>query len=332
MSEDKGIIKVNSEFRHIGGKDIFERKGRRFNEYRDKWKSWPENFHTGEFPLFIDIEATNACNLHCPFCSRVGKKIKKGFISFDNVKKIINQGADNNLYGVKFSIIGEPLLHPQIHAFVKYAKQRGLIDVYFNTNAMLLTKETSRKLIDAGLDRISISFEGYTKGVYEKYRIGAKYETVLSNIENLQLLKGKLGVKHPRIRVQTVMLPALEHSLKEYEEFWAQRADEVGFISYQERVKTRAEAVRHPWSCSQIWQRMGILCDGTILACNHDDDGLIVLGNIERDTIKETWHSEKLNKIRDLHKLGLAHQIPACNACYLRNSEILKLTAGEEKK
>src|SRR3989338_3115998 len=128
MSEKKGIIKVNSDFRHVGGKSIFEKKDQHFNEYREKWKSWPENFYVGEFPLFIDIEVTNACNLHCPFCSRVGKKIKEEFMLFDNVKKIIDQGADNNLYGVKFSIIGEPLLHPQIHTFVRYAKQRGLID------------------------------------------------------------------------------------------------------------------------------------------------------------------------------------------------------------
>ena len=129
-----------------------------------------------------------------------------------------------------------------------------------------------------------------------------------------------------------MMLPDLESSLKEYEEFWVQRADEVGFISYQERVKTREGVVQHPWSCSQIWQRMGILSDGTILACNHDDDGLIILGNVERNTIKEAWHSEKLNKVRGIHKLGLAHHIPACNACYLRNSEILKLIGEEEKK
>lgn len=132
----------------------------------------------------------------CHYIQR--KSYKKGFVTFDAVKRIIDEGVSNNLYGVKFNIRGEPLLHPEIHEFVKYAKQRGLIDVYFNSNAMLLTDDIARKLIDAGLDRLSISFEGITKDVYEKYRVGAKYETVLSNIEKIQSLKKNLELSIPK--------------------------------------------------------------------------------------------------------------------------------------
>ena len=81
----------------------------------------------------------------------------------------------------------------------------------------------------------------------------------------------------------------------------------------------------YPWACPQIWHRMAIWWDGTILPCNHDDDGLIALGNLKEITIKDAWHSEKLNKIRNAHKHGEAHNIPACDGCYLRDSEILKL-------
>ena len=113
------------------------------------------------------------------------------------------------MYGVKFNIRGEPLLHPEICDFVKYAKDKGLIDVYFNTNAMLLDGNMAKKLIDAGLDRLSISFEGYTRDVYEKYRLGSKFDTVLQNIDSMMELKQKFGVAHPKIRVQTVMLEEL---------------------------------------------------------------------------------------------------------------------------
>ena len=49
---------------------------------------------------------------------------------------------------------------------VEYAKRKGIMDVYFNTNATLLTRDVGRKLIKAGLDRFSISFEGTTAEVY----------------------------------------------------------------------------------------------------------------------------------------------------------------------
>lgn len=324
------IIKVNSNFHHIAGEDLYKKEGNRFRKYRRKWKQWPEQFHVGEFPLFIDIEVTSVCNLKCPFCATTygARTIKKGFISFDTVKKIIDEGADNNLYGAKFNIRGEPLLHPQIHEFVKYAKQKGLIDIYFNTNATLLTEEVVKKLIDGGLDRISISFEGHTKEVYEKYRVGAKYETVLSNIENLQSMKKSFGVEHPKVRVQCVMLPELEHTFEEYKKFWAERADEVTFLDYKE-MKVKKKGIQYPWTCSQIWQRLGIWWDGTILPCNHDDEGVFTLGNVHQVSLKEVWHCKKLNDVREIHKKGMAHQIPICDGCYLRDSEVLKLMEKE---
>ena len=326
MSNRDIIIEANSNFHHIAGENLFDKNDSRFKEYREKWKKRPENFHAGEFPLFIDIEATSACNLRCPFCATTfrGKVIKKGFVTFDAVKRIIDEGVSNNLYGVKFNIRGEPLLHPEIHEFVKYAKQRGLIDVYFNSNAMLLTDDIARKLIDAGLDRLSISFEGITKDVYEKYRVGAKYETVLSNIEKIQSLKKKLGVEHPKIRIQTVMLPEIVSAFEQYKSFWSKIADEVGFLDYKE-MKVKKKGIEYPWACPQIWQRMAVWWDGTILPCNHDDDGMLALGNIREVSIKDSWQSASLNKMRDIHRNGMAHTIPACDGCYLRDSEIIKL-------
>ena len=332
MLQKKTIInKANSNYHRISGEDLFKKDGISFKEYRKKWRKWPEEFYVGAFPLFVDIEVTSVCNLQCPFCATTfrEKEISKGFMPSDIVKKIIDEGADNNLYGVKFNIRGEPLLHPQIHEFVKYAKKKGLIDVYFNTNAALLTEDISRRLIDAGLDRISISFEGYTKDVYDRYRVGAKYEEVLSNIENMQALKEKLGAGYPKIRVQTVMFEDLKTGLDEYKKFWSDRVDEVGFLDYKE-MKEKRKGVKYPWACPQLWQRMGVWWDGTILPCNHDDGGLLNLGNVKQVTIKAAWHSEELNRIRVAHVEGRAEEISACDGCYLRDSEILKLKKKED--
>ncbi|MFH1593915.1 MAG: radical SAM protein [Candidatus Omnitrophota bacterium] len=328
----KGLatIEVNSNFRHVAGEEILKNKDRRFAEYREKWQTWPLRFYAGDFPLFIDIEATSACNLKCSFCATTfrGKTIRKGLISYDTVKSVIDEGADNNLYGVKFNIRGEPLLHPRIAEFVRYAKKHGLIDVYFNTNAMLLTEGISRKLIDAGLDRISISFEGYTKDVYERYRAGATYETVLANIEKLNSLKRSMNVEHPKVRIQTVMLPEIESDFGTYKEFWQSRANEVALLDYKE-MKEKKRGVPFKWACPQIWQRMAVWWDGTILPCNHDDDGLLELGKINKTTLKHAWKCAKLKELRDAHKSGLAHEVPSCDGCYLRDSEILKLQERE---
>ena len=319
-------IDTNANF-HILKQDMVEKKDARFLEYRKHWKEWPENFQAGAFPLFVDIEVTSVCNLQCPFCSTTYRdsRISKGFITWDAVKTIIDEGADNGLYGIKFNYRGEPLLHKDICEFVKYAKDKGLIDVYFNTNAVLLTRDTARALIDAGLDRISISAEGYTKDVYEKYRVGADFERVLSNIINLQAEKKKRGVSHPRVRIQTVLLNDIRDRVEEYREFWSKIADEVAYLDYKE-MKERRKGLCFPWACPQIWQRMQIWWDGTIAPCNHDDNAGLRLGNIKDTTIKEAWNSDFLNLVREKHRSGFAHKIPSCDGCYLRDSEIRKLT------
>jgi len=321
------IVKVNSNFHHIAGRDLLQGGSDRFKEYRRKWEEQPRRLQVGDFPLFIDVEVTSTCNLKCPFCATTfrGSKIKKGFISFKTVRSIIDQGADNGLFGIKFNIRGESLLHPQIDDFVRYAKAKGLIDVYFNTNAMLLTDQASRRLIDAGLDRISVSVEGFTKQIYEKHRVGANFATLLSNIEGLQKIKKKRGVRHPRVRIQSVLVDDLKPIVDDYKDFWILRADEVGLLDYKE-MKSKKKGVDYPWVCPQIWQRMGVFWDGTILPCNHDDDALLCLGNVKTTSIKDAWQSEKMAGIRNLHKEGNAHKLAACDGCYLRDSEIAKLT------
>lgn len=125
------------------------------------------------------------------------------------------------------------------------------------------------------------------------------------------------------------MLPDLKPGFEEYKNFWRERCDEVAILDYKE-MKDRRRGMEYPWVCPQIWQRMAIWWDGTILPCNHDDDGLLALGNIRETTIKEAWRSARLETIRAVHKKGRACEIPACDGCYLRDSEVLKLMEKEK--
>lgn len=168
-------IQPNANFHTATKRTVFDaRKDKEFLEYRRRWYEFPTNFIVGGFPIHLDIETTNVCNLRCPFCATTFKNwgpYKRGFLDLSLFERIIDEGADNGLCSVKLSLRGEPLLHPDIAEMVAYAKKRDIIDIYFNTNGMLLTEEISKELIDAGLDIISVSFEGYAKDVYEKYKV-----------------------------------------------------------------------------------------------------------------------------------------------------------------
>ncbi|MDD4126415.1 MAG: radical SAM protein [Methanomicrobium sp.] len=319
-------VGVDANFHTIAGKSVVERDDPEYQIYRKKWNEWPENFQAGDFPLHLDLETTNACNLRCPFCATTHNKYNKGFIKEEIWKSVLDEAGENQLYSLKFTYRGEPMLHKDTIRMVEYAKEAGIMDVYFNTNATKLNKENIIGLIDAGLDRISISFEGFTKEVYDKYRIGSDYDLVVSNIENLQKIKQELKKNKPLVRIQTVRVPEILGHEKEYAEFWSKRADEVAFLDMKdEEGNPDHTGIVSDWACAMLWQRMTITWDGKILPCVHDIYEWMNLGVVGGISIKDAWNSVKENEYRRLHKEGKAHEIKACDRCPLRENEISKL-------
>jgi radical SAM protein with 4Fe4S-binding SPASM domain len=324
---------ANANFHTVGTRTVFDiRQEERFLEYRRRWYEYPRNFIVGEFPIHLDIEATNACNLHCPFCAMTYKNwgpYRRGYMDMALFRKIIDEGVTNGLCSIKLSLRGEPMLHPKLFEMIQYAKEKGILDIYFNTNATLLDERKINKLIDSRLDRISISFEGTTKEFYEQCRPGAKYEDVVSNVKLLRLIRDRRGLHYPQIRVQTVLLPELEASFPQYVEFWQGIADEVAYLDARhETPEDDHRGLVANWSCPFLWQRMVILWDGTLLPClmhGISNFSLMSLGNVKDTSIKAAWQSKEATQCRELHKSGQSHQLEACDRCSYRAMELEKL-------
>ncbi len=320
------MIEVDANFHTLRGRSVVDRGDARYREYRQRWKEWPETFHAGEFPLHLDVETNSLCNLRCPFCATTHNKYRPGFMAEPVWKAILDEAGRNELPSLKFTFRGEPLLHPDLPRMVRYAKAAGILDVYFNTNAVRLTEEAVRALIDAGLDRISISFEGFEKEVYERYRIGANFNRVVRNIETLKRVKEEVGSERPLVRIQTVLVPELAGREREYAAFWSSRADEVAYLDMKdEEGNPDHRGILSDWACPQLWQRMTITWEGTILPCVHDIYEWMAFGRIPGITIREAWKSAGEEDYREKHRSGRANEIPACNRCPLRENEVRKL-------
>jgi radical SAM protein with 4Fe4S-binding SPASM domain len=334
------VIRVNPDLIPLVGISPFEKKDKIFQEYRRRWEEQPKSFYAGDFPLHLDIEVTNKCNLACPFCAQVHSRYKKmGFMDLNLCKRIIDEGSQNGAYACKFSLRGEPLLHKQIDQMVKYAKEKGFIDVYLNTNATLLNEDMIFRLIDAGLDRISISFEGYNKRSYERSRIGAKFERVVMNVKRMVEIRNMLGVKYPQIRIQAVLLPELQDKIKEYVNLWSQHLDlgldEISYLTLRDEGKDHT-GVKAMWACPSLWQRLTITYDGTILPCPQMTKDASYykwygFGNVAKMSLKEVWLGETEERFRRLHREGYSHEIDHCNKCSYRASEITKLEINRGK-
>ena len=131
------------------------------------------------------------------------------------------------------------MLHPKLSDFIKYAKQKGIIETIINTNATKLNSKLSEKLINSGLDILIFSFDGGTKETYEKLRPGRfkenKFDDIYENIKNFKKIKENLNSILPITKVQMVLTEQTSNEQEQFFELFNDYVDDVSVKQYTER-------------------------------------------------------------------------------------------------
>ena len=176
----------------------------RYKQYRFDWHniaakqySRKTEFFDGDNninnPLCVDIEIASICDLGCPHCFREHIITPDKIMSERLFYKIIDEIKDLEVPSIKLNWRGEPMLHPKIFDFIKFAKQNKILDIIINTNATHLNEKNAEKIIRSGLDQIIFSFDGGSKSTYEKMRPSRfkknSFETVYNNIKMFNKIK-----------------------------------------------------------------------------------------------------------------------------------------------
>jgi MoaA/NifB/PqqE/SkfB family radical SAM enzyme len=111
-------------------------------------------------PIAGTILVTHACNFRCLMCA-FGRGTKpEGELETEEIFDIIRQYREMGLEYCTFSG-GEPLLRKDLVQLVAEAKRCGFPNIQVTTNGSLLTEKRARELLDAGMNRISVSIDGY---------------------------------------------------------------------------------------------------------------------------------------------------------------------------
>ena len=222
----------------------------KYLNYRNDWKNQPKRIILNKlsnkeivsekiFPLCVDIETAAVCDLACPHCYRQFVTTPDKIISEKLCYKIIDQAAEMKVPSIKFNWRGEPLLHPKLSDFIKYAKQKGIIETIINTNATKLNSKLSEKLINSGLDILIFSFDGGTKETYEKLRPGRfkenKFDDIYENIKNFKKIKENLNSILPITKVQMVLTEQTSNEQEQFFELFNDYVDDVSVKQYTER-------------------------------------------------------------------------------------------------
>lgn len=305
------------------------------------WRTY--EYHTGRtrlrsLPDVFAIESTNYCNLRCVMCPRGEPDLMDrslGHMSDEVFRKLVD-GWEYYTEPCWLHLFGEPLMHPRLFEQIEYAKQAGMPNVGISTNATLLTKLNTAKILDSGLDTIILSIDGATKATYESIRKSAafSFEEVQENVRAFLELRRRFSKSKPRTIVQIIKMDDTQAELDAFREIWeAAGADEVlvkkytvwgsqkDHASFVDLAPREQRALLEPslapprrHACSYLWSAVVVAWDGRVVPCCFDYNAVVTLGNLKEQTLAEIWNGPKYQAIREAELAG-RNDNPLCGSC-----------------
>ena len=120
-------------------------------------------------PSRLYIECTAACNISCAQAccapeTGITRTRQAGMLDFELFTRVIDE-AGPSLGRIDFFNYGEAFLHKRAVEMCEYIKtQFPHIYLYTSTNGLAFTEEQVRRLVHSGIDEVTFSIDGATRG------------------------------------------------------------------------------------------------------------------------------------------------------------------------
>src|SRR5947209_13895461 len=137
---------------------------------KSAWKLFGEVLDHGG-PGYLQFAITNLCNAKCDFCGFAVDKFdpkQRRSVTLKEAKDTIDIAVKNHI-GYLLFVGGEPMVHKEIRAMVRYAAEHG-IHPMICTNGSLWTDQNMRELAGDGLSSVIMSIDSHGAGQHEKNR------------------------------------------------------------------------------------------------------------------------------------------------------------------
>lgn len=327
-------------------------KGIAFARYREILKRAEQGEVLTGFPVEIFIKTTFNCNHSCPRCPHgvgITPSGRAYDMSFDTLKKVLDEGSEKGLQSVVFTG-GEPTLHRQFVKFLAYAAMKHFPDISVITNGSLLNEKIIDGILDHGVTRLNISFDSITPSTYQKVRGVDDYAKVIGNIN--RLLEKRAGRKSelPLLSLSFVLSEENANELDGFIEMWQDKADggikiypyknlySIVDDTFYSRFGTSKKKPsdfqdgslpttlshtipimeEYKIKCTIPWYRCHVGINGDIQGCTtlgFCDHSEMIMGNIHEMTFEEAWKSERWHMLREITLTGKYDKHPVCRLC-----------------
>ena len=264
----------------------------------------------------VYVEITNICNMSCSFCHGHNRYPKQ--MTIDEFSYILDKLQKHTKY-IYYHLMGEPFTHPQLSEFIKLAGESGYKSI-ITTNGTLL-KSRGEKILSAGVHKVNVSLHSFEEELSEKH---SDYVNEVAKFAKIAADKGTIVV----LRLwnngfdegkNDITIKLLQETISGC---WLKNTrgikirDKI-FLEWGERFEwpdSGAEVKGDKFYCYGLKDHFGVLCDGTVVPCCLDSDGVINLGNIFNEDIDAILDSQRAKDIVSSFRCGKASE-DLCKRC-----------------
>ena len=245
----------------------------------------------------VYVEITNICNMSCSFYH--GHSREKRRMTANEFERILSQLLGQTKY-IYYHLMGEPLTHPDLPLFLQMAKEKEFKSI-ITTNGTLLSKRQN-EILSAGVHKVSVSLHSFEEGAEEDH---LRYMSEVCDFSDAASNAGVIVVlrlwnrgSDGGLNEKTVSI--LRSRFRGCE--WAENTRGIRIrdklhIEWGERFEwpdLSAQMQGDSVYCYGLRDHFGILCDGSVVPCCLDSDGVITLGNIFDSDISDILASKRV--------------------------------------
>lgn len=151
-------------------------------------------------PGLVSIDVSGDCNLRCVMCSLHDSNPRRGLMSLADFERLC--GDLDGIPVIELSSGCEPTLNGGLAEMVGLLRARhpaAFIDL--TTNATLLDDRLIEALRVNRVDKLLVSLDGGDRLAYERVRIGARFDRVVTNVSRLLHDLARHGASRPTVEV-----------------------------------------------------------------------------------------------------------------------------------
>lgn len=268
-------------------------------------------------PWNLHVEVTNICNANCIFCAYRFQARKKMFMSEEIYSKTLQDYCAMGGGELRIeSCVGDPLVDLNFLERVQEARSHPEITkIATLTNGISLDRVGIEKLLESGINEISISMGPWDERLYQAIYRYEDYQGVRQNVTQLLKMNSKMGFPlNIKICFRSNLSMKRTLELSDYKairhfpheiEFNTDFDTWLGIITQKDllrgmHIRPIIRLEREP--CYWFYDGPMVFADGKVGLCgcrDFDANSELIAGNILEDSLLNIWQSEAVCRLRE---------------------------------